>query len=212
MSVTKTTGAEVYSVRNQGEWATIVVRSWEEPGHDGKSRHRGELLINSTFGSWSNYWSAPGESFKKFLVGLDFDYLMTKLMGREMEEYDGYATIKDLRSRMLAMRREGRLTKKRAAWLWNEIDDRHETLEHSQEGFVSACGEILSDAGEWWNQHHTRHDTNDLNELLQEPWTHTKTRNNPAAVGFHRVIWPEFVQALQEELEAESACFERPRG
>lgn len=213
MSVTKTTGAEVYSVRNAGEWATIVVRSWDELGLDGKPRHRGELLINSTFGSWSNYWSAPGESFKKFLVGLDFDYLMTKLMGRELDEHDGVATLKDLRARLLTMRRKGRLTKEGAAWLWNEIDQRHEMLEHGVEGFVSACGDILQEAGESWSHVHTRHDADEIKELLDEPWHFTKTRINPAAAGFHRVIWSEFVKTMEDELVAETeTAYERPRG
>lgn len=215
MSVTKTTGAEVYSVKNAGEWATIVIRSWDELGLDGKPHHRGELLVNSTFGTWSNYWSALGVSFKKFLIGLEFDYLMTRLMGRELEEHDGIATFKDLRSRVLSMRRKGRIDKGAAAWLWREMNDRHESLEGSVESFCRACGEIESEAERVWSRPHTAGFDQEVSELFEEPWLRTKTRVNRAAAGFWRDIWPEFVRALEEEGAAEPEVedqAERPRG
>lgn len=215
MSVTKTTGAEVYSVKSAGEWATIVVRAWDEPGKDGQPWHRGELLINSTFGSWSNYWNAPGIPFKQFLVGLDFDYLMGKLLGRHVEEHDGLGTFRYLKERMLEMRRKGRIDKDGAAWLWREMNDRHESLEGSVESFVGACGDILKEAKESWSTKHTRHAMDELSELLSESWSHTKTRVTPAAKGFWRDIWPKFIQALKLEIEEASeepaVTSERPR-
>ncbi len=220
MSVTKTTGAEVYSVKNAGEWATIVVRAWDEPGKDGKPWHRGELLINSSFGAWSNYWNAPGMPFKQFLAGLEFDYLMTKLMGRSLEEHDGDATFKDLRRRFLEMRRKNRVDKGAAAWFWREMNDRHESLEGSVDSFVRACGEILEEAKKPWSTKHTLFAMDEFGELLYEPWHHTKTRVNLPAKGFWRDIWPEFVGKLREEVEMEKAqayfadqedAVERPR-
>lgn len=213
MSVTKTTGAEVYSVKNAGEWATIVVRSWAEPTQDGPLRHRGELLINSTFGSWSNYWSAPGVPFKQFLAGVEFDYLMSKLMGRELEEHDGDATFKYLKERMLEMRRKGRIDKDAAAWLWREMNERHESLEGSVESFVWACGSILDEAKESWSTTHTRHAMDEFAELLDESWNYTKTRINPSAKGFWRDIWGEFIKSIEDEIVSETeTAYERPRG
>lgn len=214
MSVTKTTGAEVYSVKNGGEWAKIVVRSWIVPSHDGALRHCGELLINSTFGSWSNYWGAPGVPFKHFLADVGFDYLMSKLMGRELYEHDGDGTFKHLKERMLEMRRKGGIDKDAAAWLWREMNERHESLEGSIESFVRACGDILSESKESWSTKHTQHVTYELGALFDESWNYTKTRVNPSAKGFWRDIWAEFVKTIENEVvaETESIAYERPRG
>jgi hypothetical protein len=213
MSVTKTTGAEVYSVKNAGEWATIIVRSWAEPTQDGEMRHRGELLINSTFGSWSNYWSAPGVPFKQFLAGVEFDYLMSKLMGRELEEHDGYSTFNHLKARILLMRRKGQIDKEAASWIWREVDERHESLEGDVERFVDACESILEEAKCLWSTKHTHYVMDELSELFDEPWLHTKTRVNPTARGFWRDIWGEFVKVIEDEIVAETeTAYEKPRG
>lgn len=213
MSVTKNTGAEVYSVKNAGEWATIVLRAWDEPSQEGSGRFRGELLINSTFGSWSHYWSAPGMPFKQFLVELEFDYLMGKLMGRDTDEHNGPGIYQALRKRVLSMRRKGRIDKGAAAWLWREMSDRDESLEGSVESFVEACGNILAEAKESWSVEHTRHFMDELGELLEEPWYMTVSRTNPAAQGFWRDIWAEFTKALEDEAVAETeTAYERPHG
>lgn len=199
MSVTKTTGGEVYSVKNSGEWATIVVRCWADD-IDGKPWHRGEILINSTFGSWANFWNAPGMPFKRFLIGLDFDYCMQKLMGRDLQEHDGDATLQALQHRLLEMRRKRRLDKQAAAWLWSEINDRSGSLSGSVESFVDACGCIQQEASQSWNRRVLGHSLDEIGELLAEPWYMTETRDNPQAVGFWRTIWPEFTQALRDDL------------
>ena len=203
MSCTKITGADVYSVSNRHEWATIVVRCWQDEGADGKLRHRGEILINSTFGSWANFWSAPGMPFKRFLIGLDFGSCMQKLMGRDLQEHDGAATLKALRRSVLEARRLRRLDKKAAAWVWQEIDDRSGSLSDNVESFVSACGDIQRDAGESWNRKLVGDCADEIGDLFTEPWYMTETRDNPQAVGFWRDIWPEFTQALRAEMAVE---------
>ena len=213
MSVTKTTGAEVYSVKNAGEWATIIVRSWADVGQNDTLHHRGELLINSTFGAWSNYWNAPGIPFKQFLASVEFDYLMSKLMGRELEEHDGESTFNHLKARILQMRRKGRIDKDAASWLWHEVEERHEPLRADVERFVEACTSILEEAKRPWSTTHTRHMMGELNELFDEPWLNTKNRVNPSAKGFWRDIWGEFVKAIEDEIVAETeTAYEKPRG
>lgn len=202
MSCTKITGADVYSVRNRHEWATIVVRCWQDES-GGELRHRGEILINSTFGSWANYWSAPGMPFKRFLLGLDFGYCMQKLMGRDLQEHDGDATLKALRRSVLEARRNRRLDKSAAAWVWQEIEDRSSSLADTVESFVSACGDIQRDAGESWNRRQVGNHADEIGDLFAEPWYMTETRDNPQAVGFWRELWPEFIATLRAEVAAE---------
>ncbi|MCV2423376.1 hypothetical protein LNV47_22570 [Paucibacter sp. DJ4R-1] len=201
MSVTKTSGSEVYNVKNSGEWATIVVRCWQDEDHpDGRPRHRGELMINSTFGAWSYYWGAPGMPLKRFLIGLGFDYLFGKLMGQALEQYDGEASVTDLRQRVLSMRRRRSIDREVARWIWGEISDRIDTLERSVDGFVDACCSISQHARDWYESRTVGQALTEIDELFDEPWHQTKTRDNPQAVGFWREIWPEFTAALKAEM------------
>lgn len=202
MSVTKTTGADVYSVRAGHEWATIVVREWADTEADGKQRHRGEILINSSFGSWSQFWGAPGCRFKKFLLQISMDYAFGRFMQRDqLDEYDGDATVRSLRKRMVLARKERRISKATAAWLRDQINDQIERLERNVDGFVDGCCSILNDADKCWSPPEVRRDIDDLRDLLGEPWYSTETRTNPQATGFWREIWPEFTQALHAEIE-----------
>ena len=59
----------------------------------------------STVSDWGNYayrWSHPGCEFRKFLVGLEPDYLLRKLMsGRpDMQEYDDKRTMRSIFERL----------------------------------------------------------------------------------------------------------------
>lgn len=78
--------AEAYTLRSRYEWATIILRCGEKSGH---------IMIASSFGTWSHFWNATGEDFKKFLSGLDIQYTAGKFgCGRW---FDHEATMKSLR-------------------------------------------------------------------------------------------------------------------
>jgi len=199
VSVTKTTGADVYSVRNAGEWATIVVREWSERREDGTEWPRGEILINSTFGSWSQYWNAPGVRFRQFLVGLDFDYVFDRFMGRALHQFDGDKSVEGLKRDALKLRRKRWLSRKAARLVFDEIDENIST--ESVEGFINGCAAVEQECGALWNENKVRpSELDDIRSMLSEPWCRTETRYNPAALGFWRDLWPEFVAALRAEL------------
>lgn len=205
MSCTKTTGADVYSVRKNHEWATIVVREWADTEVDGKQRQRGEILINSSFGAWSQFWGAPGCRFKKFLLQISMDYAFGRFMQRDqLDEYDGDATVRSLRKRVVLARKERRISKVTAAWLRDQIDDEVERMERNADGFIEACGSILHEADQCWSPAEVRRDIDDLRDQLDEAWYRTETRTNPQAVGFWRELWPEFTQALRAEVAADA--------
>jgi len=204
MSVTKHTNVDVYSVRNRGEWATIVVREWSDQREDGSEQHRGEILINSTFGSWAHYWGAPGTRFRRFLLGLDFGYAFGKFMGLALEQYDGDASMAGLQRKVIESRRRRHISREAARFVWDQIDDHSSELRESQESFITACGHIGRECdAPWARRAISTMELDDIGEIFAEPWYLTETRDHPQAVGFWRDIWPEFCAALRAELEAE---------
>lgn len=58
LSVTKKF-CERYTVKNNGEYATILLHSWTRPstGDAGRSGYGGDIMINSSFGNWSHSWA-----------------------------------------------------------------------------------------------------------------------------------------------------------
>ena len=65
------TQCEVYKLRHECGmyWADITVDSGEKSGR---------IQIASDYGSWQNYWSCCGCSFKEFLTKLDMQYTAGK--------------------------------------------------------------------------------------------------------------------------------------
>lgn len=196
MSCTKTTAAEVYAVRKDHEWATIMLRCWSRPANVGTPHegtyYCGEILIHSTFGAWANTWTACGEPFKAFLIDAEFDYVFTKFMGTRLQVWDGEGSVKSLRGRLLDYRKWGDLTKDEARALWDEIEANEAELETSSHDFVECAYRIASDL-----------DMRGVRRLLSEPWELTTTQHDHQAVGFWRELWPEFVATLRAEVAAE---------
>ncbi len=89
MPVTKTK-RDCYEVRELGEWANITLNCWGNPE---AKRYGGEIVISSSFGTWSNAWSSCSVPFKQFLAEANFDYLFTKFMGTKLDRFDGNATF-----------------------------------------------------------------------------------------------------------------------
>src|SRR4051812_17884112 len=78
---------DVTSVKHEG-WAVVVVDS------------KGFLGVFSDYGNYAYHWTHFGDDFKKFLAGLDWDYLYGKLMQlRDARVYDGEATLQKVLGR-----------------------------------------------------------------------------------------------------------------
>lgn len=84
-NVTKGT-AEIYRFRAQdgGYWAEVIIDT-------NPNSRMGRISIFSDFGSWNYFWGACGETFKKFLSGLDKHYLAGKFGADKC--FDGPATF-----------------------------------------------------------------------------------------------------------------------
>jgi hypothetical protein len=184
---------ERYAIRNGHEWATICVREFTSrvPTGDREPYFGGEILINSSFGSWANTWNACGCRFKEFLTDIEFDYTFRKFMGNKLWIFDGEGTVKGLKERVIEDRKIGELQKDHARSIWDAIEERQSDLEHSADSFVNAMWAIGDDL-------HMR-------RWFSEPWEMTRDRYDPQAQGFWRDIWPTFKAELQRELEEMTA-------
>lgn len=147
-TVTKTTGFEAYNVRAGHEWATILIRGWDANGNDGTPREIGEILIHSSYGSWAYQWGHLGMPFKKWLATCnDRSYVAEKFLGTDAREFDGKASVKNLRQSLLEYRRQGDITKNDARSIWDWIESNDGELEHgSEENFVRMLYECPSEA------------------------------------------------------------------
>lgn len=104
---------EIYRIRGlkHGYWADISLDEAERAGR---------ISISSSNGNWSYYWGACGESFKRFLIGLDIYYAAGKF--RCGHVLDLPATINSWKRQLLSERREEYLDAEEARELYDEID------------------------------------------------------------------------------------------
>jgi hypothetical protein len=175
--ISKTT-AECYRIQRDGEHATIVVQAWQ-----GGDREQGEILINSSHGSWGYQWGNLGLPLKYFLTRVSFDYLMGKLLRGDLREFDQAASEKAWKIDLLRARRERDLDQDQANEVWNDSMDSNPC---SAEGFIHRLATSqpleLRGHGLW----------DDLPHYIV-------SRVQPAAVNFWNDLWPVFVEQLQSE-------------
>lgn len=189
---------ETYTISANHEHATIALRCWSRTvkRHDGKpdgTYYCGEVLINSSFGSWANTWTACGFPFKEFLAAAGFDYLFTKFMGSKLERHDGEGTLKELRRDILQQRRENRLDCAQAREVWDAVDWERDRIESDETSCGYALLEVASRIG----------DRHPMRDYFADPsgWPRI-TRPDCQAAGFWRELWPHFVAELEREKAA----------
>lgn len=111
MEITKSQ-IELYRIRGakNGGWADISINEGYKSGR---------ISISSGQGSWSYYWGACGESFKKFLCGLDISYTSMKFGCGNV--FDQEATIKEWKQTVIKERRDEDIDAEKARELFDEI-------------------------------------------------------------------------------------------
>lgn len=156
-----------FHVSNKGEYGIFLL--------DGNT-----LIIYSSFGSYGHHWSHPGTEIRKFLIGLDKDYLLGKLSPSDWfarRPVDFYKTFQRVREEILRDRRDEDLTKEQAREEWKLSE---KILEH-HEGYL----------WEWYEQTGLR----DASEL-------TVMKPYPGQLeGLYRYLWPGFTSLLEEQLK-----------
>jgi len=178
MSATvKKSTVEKYSIRAGHEYATICLSQWG-PAQQGlrEGYYGGEILINSSFGSFNHAWTSCGEPFKKFLIGIDMDYFMKKCLGTSYRVYDGEATFKGVVQHVLEYRRDGSYGKVQAREIYDDLIESQSEIESSEEAFGRST--------DGW---------------LDEYYDFIQYMPAPQAVGFWKTIWPVFEAELKSE-------------
>ncbi len=124
---------------------------------------------------------------------VEFDYAFGKFMGAKLEQFDGEASMRAMRERIIENRKHTCLRKADARALWDALDDCESEATCSENDWVRALG----DAAET-----LRLDRKPLAaEFLSEPWEYIQTRPKPCAVNFWRELWPLFIAELRRETE-----------
>ena len=81
----------------------------------------GMFNCQGSFGNYAYKWGSFGDSFKKFLVRLNPDYLYTKLCERTYFDFEEY--FDKCKTEVLKLRKEDGITKEQARTLWEFFAD-----------------------------------------------------------------------------------------
>jgi hypothetical protein len=157
------------SIRGQGGWAVIIL------GSDGM------FSAISDYGHYGHYWGAHGcGDFREFFLQVEreWDYFVAKLAGGAVE-YDGEATVAEVKKYILEVRRDTSWSKKRARREWDLVK-KHDELD-SDYNFAR------------WLE-----DTE-----IDEAYEYHQTRPSVDAVSFVKKTLVRLVPILQAELDAE---------
>lgn len=143
----------------------------------------------SDHGNYGYWWTAPGCEFRKFLCGCNTDYLANKLRHGETE-FDGEESVKQIRRHICEWRRDGTLSRERAAEEWELVHPKPEGR-WARGRHSSMVNEI--EANRWYEE--TKLD--DASELLCY-------RTPMQLQMFLKHLWPLFVEKLKLELALEA--------
>lgn len=179
MSVEIIRNALCIVVRNLGEYGAFFIREGKR-GEGPNTQFYCELTIQSSFGNVGYFWSHMGSPACTFFTQTSRDYVVDKLWGEHSRVFDAEKTEEQMRRMILEERRRGSHTKSEARDIYNAVQDlsTFETLER----FCDAYAEY-SCLLEWCH-------------IGDIPFVNVI---NPQAAAFWEKLWPEFLQALNEE-------------
>ena len=156
-------------------WADITIDENDKAGR---------LQIASDFGDWQYYWGSCGESFKKFLIGLDIHYTAGKFGADRWFDLD--KTIALLKSQVEEyLSYEGYLSKTNLKTLKEKLSAEIKILEHE----VSCKDEFI----------HKMWDSEELIKMFDSS-PDIITGIEPLFQRFWDEIWSVFVQELKKEI------------
>lgn len=176
MTATLLHDTQVISVKNAGEYATFYLRTGKEENYQWAN-----LVIDSSFGTYSHYWSSMGKPARQFLKQISFDYWATKLFGGKADMFDVDKTIKELYKQINQKRRELYFDKRHARRLRD---------------MAASLYDFDSDVNYFVQNYH---DT-ELPAYVSED---CPIRNSPncQAVGLWEKLWPEYLEMLESEYQ-----------
>lgn len=102
-------------VKPEHTWADITIEEWENGG---------SFKCISDYGNYSYAWNSIGNrNLRQFLIGLNFDYFMTKTMGSKFEIFDKDRTIANLRKEVYKARRSREISADDFRTCWEELEE-----------------------------------------------------------------------------------------
>jgi hypothetical protein len=181
MSVKLIEDIKCYSVKKDGEWATICIRPTKNEQYNG-----GEILIHSSFGSWGYFWGNVGErGIFNFLCGVDYSYLFSKLDSDLGFCFDCDGTIREIKRTILKDRRMDDISAEEARDHYDKILSFEEWLSPHEEGDLF-YGDLYDSYKDLYN-HLTRNDVPII------------TKKKPSCEWFWKIIWSEFIAELKKQ-------------
>jgi hypothetical protein len=168
--------ATQYNLRGPGWWATIVIEK------------SGCVFIQSDYGDYAYRWSSFGDDIRKFLCSCDTHYLYGKFGGQLPREFNTPKTIKAIKKDLIEYRRNSYPSAKHAREIWDQIHSR--------------INLNYTDADEFF---HDIMDHTDVMEIYSGDPTSVPIHTDPnfQLDSFLKLIWPEFIKYLQEEIKKE---------
>lgn len=173
-------------------------RTYEYRLTTAKGRWIADVILRSdgffaTVSDWGNYafrWTHPGEEFRSFVAQLEgqHDYVCSKLARRDW--YDGEQTLKNIKERITSGRRDGWLTKERAAKEWENLTDACATF------FTDGMSGVREIDLVQFHRFYENTSLNDAGELASYDYPHDMR-------GFCREVMPVLAKAIREELATE---------
>ena len=173
--------ATVYSIRLPGlkGWAKVSIEEWNRGG---------SFQAITDFGNYDYIWASIGDRcLRKFLVGLDYGYFMTKAHPSHGMEFDAEASAKVIRAEIKEHVAEDPIRSQKCNEALDEIWD---DLQHvDEQEFFHVIED--SDLFHWFYQ-------GDYYSIT------TCHRRQPQCDGFWKNIWPCLCEVWRNELEVES--------
>lgn len=202
MPVRKST-CDVYEVRKDGEYATMALRQWDDretAGDTGRIRFGGEVLINSSFGSFCETWSYTSVSFKEFLTGVSYSSFMTKCLGLSARVYCPEKTVQLFTDMVNTILAQEDLTPAQAVKVLEVFNEELAVVDQADTptGFVAAI-----DAAAESDEFEGILTKAQLEMVFGEARMLKGMKPNPQAVGFWEQLWPELVAQLKLEVAQE---------
>jgi hypothetical protein len=166
---------ELHPESNGEGWAIMVIDT-----------DRGFFATVSDFGNYAYLWTSTGCEFRKFLIGLEADYLCKKLLHGRSDSYS-IDEVETLNAIMAGIEEHAVAFKEHSNRKWPRYESERDSAKHA---------DFSNDSGfqEWCD-----------NTKLDEPWEYRCTRLNPEAMAFCTKVFPRFTEMLKKELEVEAS-------
>lgn len=199
MSVNKTV-CEIYEVVIGEANASIVIRTWDNV-INGRTVFGGELLINSSYGTFCNVWSNTPVPFKQYLMQLSQDTFLFKTLGIQARVYCPSVTWEKFARKIDSFLVDETLTQAQVSLIMLTFSAEFEATNQSHGAYVetveriSVNTDILSEIS-----------SDIVDQVFGTLPLIQGLKPNPSGVAFWTQLWPAFTATVRHELEMASVC------